>query len=86
MKSEEGSSPLNPPCESDFPTNPSCNYPKYPDKSIPGGEPAPAPEPLPPQDCTCGSSFVMETASTMMGSFELSDMPDTTVVSNDAFQ
>ena len=29
-------------CNSDFPTNPSCNYPKYPDFSLPPG-PAPAP-------------------------------------------
>ena len=30
----EGSSHLNPPCESDYPTNPSCAYPKWPDKSL----------------------------------------------------
>ena len=28
-------------CNSDFPTNPSCNYPKYPDFALPPG-PAPA--------------------------------------------
>jgi hypothetical protein len=44
-------------CNSDFPTNPSCNYPKYPDFSLPPG-PSPAPSPLPSSDCVCGSEWV----------------------------
>ena len=44
-------------CNSDFPTNPSCNYPKYPDFSLPPG-PKPAPSPLPSSDCVCGSQWV----------------------------
>lgn len=48
-------------CNSDFPTNPSCNYPKYPDFALPFG-PAPAPSPLPSSDCICGSPWVTDYA------------------------
>lgn len=48
-------------CNSDFPTNPSCNYPKFPDFSLPPG-PAPAPSPLPASNCICGSKWVTEYA------------------------
>ncbi len=48
-------------CNSDFPTNPSCNYPKYPDFALPPG-PAPAPSPLPAADCICGSQWVTDFA------------------------
>ena len=48
-------------CNSDYPTNPSCNYPKYPDFSLPPG-PAPAPKPLPSSDCICGSDWVKDYA------------------------
>jgi hypothetical protein len=48
-------------CNSDFPTNPTCNYPKYPDFSLPPG-PAPAPSPLPASNCICGSKWVEEFA------------------------
>ena len=44
-------------CNSDFPTNPTCNYPIYPDFSLPPG-PAKAPSPLPSKDCICGSKWV----------------------------
>ena len=30
----EGSKHLNPPCDSDYPTNPTCAYPQWPDKSL----------------------------------------------------
>lgn len=49
-------------CNSDFPTNPSCNYPKYPDFSLPFG-PSPPPDPMPPTDCICGSPWVMNVGS-----------------------
>ena len=48
-------------CNSDYPTNPSCNYPKYPDFALPPG-PAPAPSPLPAADCICGSQWVTDFA------------------------
>jgi hypothetical protein len=44
-------------CNSDFPTNPTCNYPMYPNFSLPPG-PAKAPSPLPSKDCICGSKWV----------------------------
>jgi len=52
-------------CNSDFPTNPTCNYPKYPDFSLPFG-PAPAPSPLPSTDCVCGSQWVTDVASPLI--------------------
>jgi hypothetical protein len=48
-------------CNSDFPTNPTCNYPQYPAFSLPPG-PAPAPSPLPSADCICGSQWVTDYA------------------------
>jgi hypothetical protein len=48
-------------CNSDYPTNNKCNYPKYPDFSLPPG-PAPAPSPLPSADCICGSKWVTDYA------------------------
>merc|ERR1719261_1872939 len=48
-------------CNSDFPTNPACNYPQYPAFSLPPG-PAPAPSPLPSADCICGSQWVTDYA------------------------
>lgn len=63
----EGSKHLAPPCNSDFPTNPSCGYPKWPDKAV-GPMPGP-PTPLPPRDCTCGSAW-MRTAATMMAGLD----------------
>lgn len=62
----EGSSAFGQPaCNSDFPTNPTCKYPKFPDHSLPFG-PAPAPSPPLPADCICGSPWVADTASKMM--------------------
>lgn len=49
-------------CNSDWPTNPSCNYPKYPDFSLPFG-PAPAPSPPLPSDCICGSKWITTEAA-----------------------
>lgn len=49
-------------CNSDWPTNPTCNYPKYPDFSLPFG-PAPAPAPPLPPDCICVSAWVMNEAA-----------------------
>ncbi|KAH8047933.1 hypothetical protein JL720_15955 [Aureococcus anophagefferens] len=51
----EGSPYLRAPCQSDWPTNPTRAYPRWPDASI--GPAAPAPDPLPPADCTCGSPW-----------------------------
>ena len=48
-------------CNSDYPTNPTCKYPKYPDFSLPPG-PKPAPTPLPSKDCICGSRWVTQYA------------------------
>lgn len=62
----EGSSAFGQPaCNSDFPTNPTCKYPKWPDHSLPFG-PAPAPSPPLQADCICGSPWVADTASKMM--------------------
>jgi hypothetical protein len=82
----EGSAELGDPwCQSDFPTNPTCQYPIYPGKSLPPG-PADAPDPLPPPTCVCGSPWVMGTASEMNADFKDSPRPDATVLSKDAFQ
>jgi hypothetical protein len=58
-------------CKSDFPTNPTCNYPKYPDFALPPG-PAPAPSPMPSSDCICGSKWVTDYAfPTVSGAADL---------------
>jgi hypothetical protein len=49
-------------CNSDWPTNPTCQYPKYPDHSLPLG-PAPAPSPPLPSDCICGSPWVKQSGA-----------------------
>eukprot|EP00933_Yihiella_yeosuensis_P057077 TRINITY_DN5661_c2_g1_i1.p1 TRINITY_DN5661_c2_g1~~TRINITY_DN5661_c2_g1_i1.p1 ORF type:complete len:502 (-),score=116.25 TRINITY_DN5661_c2_g1_i1:221-1726(-) len=67
-------------CNSDFPTNPTCNYPKWPDHSLPFG-PAPAPNPPLPSDCICGSDWVANTAAPMMAG-----LPDSvSMFAKDAF-
>jgi len=82
----EGSTMLgHPACNSDFPTNPTCKYTKWPDHSLPFG-PAPAPSPALPSDCICGSPWVIQHATKMIGGLDQSSMPTATVVSNDAFQ
>lgn len=85
----EGSPFLKTPCNSDFPTNPTCQYPSWPGKSlVPGTKPKP-PNPLPPSDCTCGSPWVMSTAHKMMAGLDqipAGSVPGPrSVVSNDAF-
>ena len=70
----EGSRRLRVPCDSDYPTNPKCGYPKWPDKSLLPRKPAP--DPLPPADCTCGSQWVAEIAQMMMAG--LHDTPAAT--------
>jgi len=68
-------------CNSDFPTNPTCNYPKYPDFSLPFG-PAPAPSPPLPPDCICGSLWVEQRASSVVAGTSLQPFSVTT---SDAF-
>ena len=80
----EGSSHLNVPCDSDYPTNPTCAYPMYPDASL--GPRKPPPSPLPPVDCTCGSHWVMQTAQPLMGGLGFSPRAATaSLVTKDAF-
>jgi len=82
----EGSTALgHPSCNSDFPTNPTCKYPKFPDHSLPFG-PAPAPSPPLPSDCVCGSPWVRDYANPMIAGFSESKEPSYTVLSNDAYQ
>merc|ERR1711871_9746 len=71
------------PCNSDYPTNPTCQYPKWPQKSI--GPAKGPPSPMPPSDCTCGSPWVMQSAQKIMAGFELSPDPSVTAVTRDAF-
>jgi hypothetical protein len=62
----EGSAALGVPvCNSDFPTNPQCQYPQWPAHSGPPG-PRPAPNPLPPTNCICGSPWVEEYGAAMV--------------------
>merc|ERR1711988_324482 len=79
----EGNLHLHEMCNSDYPTNPSCGYPMWPDESLGSWNPAPSP---PPSDtCTCGSTFVKTTAQRLMASFETSELPNATCEGNDAF-
>lgn len=79
-----GNHRLRQPCESDHPTNPSCQYTKWPDQSLPPF-PKPAPNPPRPMDCMCGSSFVMDTAQRLMAGFEQSPMPYVECMVKDSF-
>lgn len=79
-----GNRRLHPACDADFPTNPTCQYPSWPAKSLPPG-PKPAPSPLPPSDCACGSPFVADTAQAVMAGLSLSPLPGTTLHTKDAF-
>merc|ERR1711865_1163090 len=83
----EGSTKLgHPACNSDYPTNPKCQYPKFPDHSLPFG-PAPAPSPSLPADCICGSPWVQQQATEALADFaDSGDISDTKLVTNDAFQ
>jgi len=79
----EGNEHLNEMCNSDYPTNPTCSYPMWPDESLGGWNPAPSP---PPSDtCTCGSPFVRTTGQTLMAGFEGSKLSSATCHGNDAF-
>lgn len=80
----EGNHRFNTPCDSDFPTNPTCDYPKYPDKSV---LPYGPPKPLPPADCTCGSKWVMQSAQKMLAGLDASPVASRhpTLVTSDAF-
>lgn len=80
----EGSRRLRDVCNSDFVTNPTCGYTKWPDQSLPFG-PAPAPNPLPSADCICGSPFVASTAQALMAGFASSGAPTATADTRDAF-
>lgn len=81
----EGSSALgSPACNSDYPTNPTCQYPKYPDHSLPPG-PNPPPSPPLPATCICGSKWITIYANSLIAGFDMSPRPDATVLSNDAF-
>merc|ERR1719424_2116423 len=81
----EGSTKIgHPACNSDFPTNPTCQYPKWPDHSLPFG-PAPAPSPPLPSDCICGSPWVVQHASLVYGLSE-STKPTYTATVKDSFQ
>jgi hypothetical protein len=64
----EGSPYLNEPCNSDFPTNPQCNYPQFPAVSL-VPTPIPVPDPMPSSTCTCGSPWVMHAAQAGMAGF-----------------
>ena len=78
----EGSTALGTPwCDSDWPTNPSCNYPKYPDFSLPFG-PKPAPSPPLPANCICGSQWITTVASPLVSGV---DQQPFNVNSSDAF-
>ena len=82
----EGSTHVGTPCDSDYPTNPHCEYPMFPNTSL--GPRKPPPDPLPPVDCTCGSAWVMETAQRLMGAVELAPTPtaqSASIVTKDAF-
>merc|ERR1711871_224733 len=70
---------LQTPCNSDYPTNPTCNYPMYPDKSV-GPRKGP-PNPMPPSDCQCGSNWVMENAQKIMCDLD----PTVSITTKDAF-
>lgn len=72
-------------CNSDFPTNPDCQYGIYPGKAlIPGTYPRPPSPPL-PSNCKCGSPWVRERAMAIMAGFNESSRPDVTVQGSDAF-
>lgn len=73
-----------PSCNSDFPTNPDCGYTMWPNEALPPG-PVPAPSPALPEDCTCGSSWVMEHAQEIMSGFDQTDKPQMSATTADAY-
>ena len=78
----EGHHYLNTPCESDFPTNPTCGYPIWPGKALGPFTPKP-PNPLPPANCTCGSAWVQAHAQRMMAGPQFA--ANATVLGHDSF-
>jgi len=80
-----GNQRLRDPCNSDFPTNPTCEYPKYPDASL-NPLPVPKPDPMPPVDCMCGSSWLEDNAQQMMADFSgSSNAPWVTMTCKNSF-
>ena len=79
----EGFHNFKAPCNSDYPTNPTCEYPKWPDTSL--GPRRGPPNPMPPTDCTCGSKFVAEQAQKIMAGFHVSTEPNVLLNTKDAF-
>lgn len=71
-------------CNSDYPTNPTCQYPIYPGESLPPG-PVPAPSPPTPSNCICGSPWIVDVVNVMMGDLDNSPLKNYTIISNDAF-
>jgi len=80
----EGFQNFKPPCQSDFPTNPTCQYPRWPRKCL--GPCKGKPDPLPPSDCTCGSPWVMNNAQKIMAGFDKSAKPSQKILTRDAFE
>ena len=81
---EEGSRALRDPCQSDYPTNPTCAYPQWPDASLlPRAGP---PDPVPPADCACGSPWVAGRAQAIMSGFASSGLANASATTKDAFQ
>merc|ERR1719460_1914279 len=80
----EGSPHIKPLCDSDFPTNPACQYPKWPDHSLPPG-PAKPPSPLPPPDCVCGSQWVATVANQLIAGVDLDGAPEIRFDCKDTF-
>lgn len=79
----EGYHYFHPQCQSDYPTNPTCNYPSYPNTGIiPKGPPSP----MPPADCTCGSEWVTSVAYPMMAGLEGTHAATATLAIADSFQ
>ncbi|KAH8058183.1 hypothetical protein JL722_6034 [Aureococcus anophagefferens] len=62
---------------------PDVRVPAWPDASI--GPAAPAPDPLPPADCTCGSPWVAR-AQAIMSGFEASGLANASAATKDAFE
>jgi len=82
----EGYHYFNPPCQSDYPTNPTCQYRSWPGASIIPGTHAGPPNPLPPVDCTCGSPWVNTVAAKIMAGLEGTLAATATLESKDSFE
>lgn len=80
---QEGHHELTEPCNSDFPTNPTCQYPKWPDKSL--GPPAKKPKNLPPANCVCGSAWVASNGQSILANLSASCNPKASITTKDTF-